>query len=255
MKFVTFNVRGAWYADEQNALIHRVGMIFKKIEDENPDIVCFQEMDGSIRDFFQNYFQNYIIIGTGREADYTGEMMAVMIKKSSMDILGFETFWLSETPYIPGSRFEGQSEYPRIITVVTLKEKSSNKPFMVYNVHLDIFDNAALMGVKKLLSRLSDDRKKFHMPFIMAGDFNSSPESETMRLCFKNTDPVMVDHTSKLKLTRHGFMNRGEMKKIDYIFTDEETAKSVSEPNVWDDKRDGIYLSDHFPISVTLELP
>jgi len=49
-------------------------------------------------------------------------------------------------------------------------------------------------------------------------------------------------------------MNRGEIKKIDYIFTDDKTAGTVSEPNVWDDNRDGVWLSDHFPISVTFDI-
>ena len=254
LKFTTFNIRGAWYADEQNALIHRIGMIFKKLDDENPDVVCFQEMTESIRDFFNAHFHGHTIIGTGREEGYTGEMMAIMINNATIEILGFDTFWLSDEPYTPGSRFDCQSEYPRICTVAFLKEKATGKVFRVYNVHLDIFEDAAYLGVQKVLARLSDDMKKSGMPFIMAGDFNVAPSSETIKLCYANTDPVMVDHTKKLTLTRHGFMNRGEMKKIDYIFTDENTAKTVSEPDVWDDKLDGIWLSDHFPISVTLSL-
>lgn len=254
MKFVTFNVRGAWYADEENALIHRVGMIFKKIEEEDPDVVCFQEVDESIKEFFQKFFGEYFIFGTGREADYTGEMMAVMIKKSAVELLGFETFWLSETPYAAGSRFDNQSEYPRVVTAAMLKEKATNKPFIVYNVHLDIWDGAALSGVKKVLARLSEDRKKYNMPFIMAGDFNSAPDSETMKLCFGCKNPVLCEHTGSVKLTRHGFMNPDEMKKIDYIFTDEKTAETVSDMKVWEDKKDGIFLSDHFPISVEFNL-
>lgn len=254
MKFVTFNIRGAWFADGQNALIHRIGMIFKKIDDENPDIVCFQEMTDDIRDFFTAHFHGYTIIGVGREKDYSGEMTSVMIKNSALDVLGFETFWLSDTPYVSGSRFPCQSEYPRVCTVATLKEKDSSVPFFVYNVHLDIEEEAALSGVKKVILRIAEDREKYGFPFVFAGDFNSDPLSETMRMCFENVSPVFVEHTEDISFTRHGFMNRGEIKKIDYIFTDDKTAGTVSEPNVWDDNRDGVWLSDHFPISVTFDI-
>lgn len=254
LKFTTFNIRGAWYADGQNALIHRIGMIFKKLDDEQPDVVCFQEMTESIRDFFNAHLCGYTIIGTGREVGYTGEMMAVMIKNSTVELLGFDTFWLSDEPYTPGSRFECQSEYPRICTAVLLKEKATQKAFRVYNVHLDIFEDAAYLGIQKVLSRLSEDVKKADLPFIMAGDFNVAPDSATIALCNENKAPILVEHTPGLEMTRHGFMNKYEMKKIDYIFTDENTAKTVSAPDVWKDERDGIWLSDHFPISVTLSL-
>lgn len=254
MKFVTFNIRGAWFADGQNALVHRIGSIFRKIDAEDPDIICFQETDESIRDFFESHFHGYSIIGTGREEDFSGEMTAIMFKKSSVELLGFDTFWLSDNPHVAGSKFSCQSEYPRVCTAALFKEKASGKPFFVYNLHLDIFDDAAFLGAKKVLERLAEDRKKYGFPFILAGDFNSSPDSKTMELFFKNENPKLVDHTGNINLTRHGFMNRGEMKKIDYIFTDGKTAKTVSSPDVWDECRDGIWLSDHFPISVTFEL-
>ena len=44
MKLVTFNIRLDWNRDGANNFCYRKDMILKKIGDEKPDIICFQEV-------------------------------------------------------------------------------------------------------------------------------------------------------------------------------------------------------------------
>ena len=44
LKIVTFNIRCQPYLDGINAFIHRAGYIFDKIQKENSDVICFQEV-------------------------------------------------------------------------------------------------------------------------------------------------------------------------------------------------------------------
>ena len=43
-KIVTFNIRNVWDKEGKNSFIHRVGMIYDKINKEKPDVIAFQEV-------------------------------------------------------------------------------------------------------------------------------------------------------------------------------------------------------------------
>ena len=252
-KIVSFNIRCPWVDDGINSLPHRLGAILNKIDEEAPDIICFQEVIEKTAVFFEKHLSDYTIIYNGRQKHYNGEGLLTAIRRETVEVMGFDAFWLSPTPYIPASRFEEQSVCPRVTQALFLRFKGEEQPFWVYNNHLDhISDKARILGIQQVLARVSDDQKRCAAPVFIMGDFNAKPESETIAYCDTYADFPLVNITANIGTTFHDFGKKEDGPQIDYIYTDANTAKSPYTITKWTDEQDGVYLSDHYPVCATL---
>ena len=259
LKIVSYNIRTLYShpIDGVNSFIHRAGMILEKISAEKPHVICLQEVSEGIRAFLDTYLPNYILVGHGRLADYSGEGLCTAFRKDCMELMELEHFWLSPTPYVPGSRYEVQSQYPRLCQLVTLRYKALATPIRFGNVHLDhISDEARVLGMDQILKTVAEiNKNKRTLPFMLMGDFNAYPESETILYCKRNG---LVDLSETSGSTFHGFgrSTKDEPaigRKIDYIFSDKETAEKKNLVTKWEDCQNGIYLSDHYPLCCEIE--
>ena len=98
---------------------------FEKISKEKPDVIAFQEMMPKHLDVLQKLLPEYEFYGQYRNADYTGEGLYTAIRKDSFQLISYETFWISPTPFVSGSRFEDQSDCPRICVVTTVRHRQN----------------------------------------------------------------------------------------------------------------------------------
>ena len=139
IKIVTFNFRNTWSAecDGINSGIHRLGPILEKIDAEKPDVIAFQEIREPALSMLKRTLNDYILVGRLRNADFTGEGLYTAIRKDTIELIGLDTFWIGPEPYVPESRFESQSECPRICVTTTVRHKMSGEVMRVYNIHLD----------------------------------------------------------------------------------------------------------------------
>lgn len=250
LKFVTFNIRGDFGVDGKNEFEYRKPLILEKILAQKPDVVGFQEVSDKQRTWLDSALEGYTVLGCGRGAHFDSESMSIAVRKQTMEVIALDTFWLSETPYKPGTRFAEQSENPRICTHMILLPRGSKKPLHLYNTHLDhISDKARLIGLSMVLQRIEQDGERRPYPIVLLGDFNAEPDS--MEMTEMERCPWLTDHTGAVPMTYHGFGLEAP-QKIDYIFTSEEFTEPVC--TVWDDVRDGVYLSDHYPLCVSLQL-
>lgn len=256
LKIVTFNLRGSWQGDGINAFVHRAGGILHKLDLEEPDVVCFQEVSEQINDFLRRHLPEYLILYRGRYEKMDGEGLAVAIRRSTVEVLSADCFWLSPAPYEPGSRFEEQSDCPRICQVLLMRCLDTGEVFWVYNNHLDhISDSARILGIRQVLERVWEDRQKFEFPVFVLGDFNAYPDSETIRYCNEYEKFPIVNLTQDCGCTCHEFGKLGEDGgQIDYIYADRATAAKKHEIEIWKDETDGIYLSDHYPVALSIAL-
>ncbi len=253
MKVVTFNLRVDIPLDEQHMFKNRKGLILDKIDTEKPDVIGFQEMLPHMRDFLIKHLSDYQIVGRSRSEDFTGEHMDVAFRKDKYDLVGLNCFWLSPTPEVPGSRYEQQSEYPRIVTALILREIKTNKLFRFINTHLDHeSDLARILGMKQIIKYIAEENAKFSMPYFMTGDFNARPDSETITFCKNNG---MFELTECITESTYHDFGRDERDdfKIDYIFCDPDTAKLPYSINMWKDCNFGMYLSDHYPLCCEID--
>lgn len=251
MKIVTYNIRCVYkQMDGINSFIHRIGPMFEKINEEKPDVIGFQEVLSSHLTVLEKLLgDEYQIVGQFRNADYSGEGVYTAIKKETCQLLGFETIWLSPTPYVAGSRFDNQSSCPRICLQTLVREKETGRRIRVYNLHLDHISEAAKVeGITAALSFMDDYSKRDGFPAIILGDFNATPDSKTVKICKEKGG--LIDATENVKVSFHHFGT--EELKIDYIFLSSELNKTAKPAKAWDETFNTIFLSDHYPVEVEL---
>lgn len=252
IKVVTFNARCVYFdkvgdGDGVRSFVFRAGYIYDKIHNELPDIILFQEFVKEHLDIMKKLFCEYEFIGHFRNEDFTGEGVYTAIKKDKIQVLGIDSYWLSPTPYVPGSRYQNQSECPRTCLTVKVRDIESGKIFRVLNTHLDhISDEARIWGVRQILKCACKDTEKDNIPFILGGDFNAEPDSKTIRYCNNFEKIKIFDITENIDVTFHGWGK--ERAKIDYIYVTEALKVKVQSVCIWDDKIYGMYLSDHYPV-------
>ena len=191
---------------------------------------------------------NYAFYGqyNGKKDELEGLFIAV--KKERLDLVGFETIWLSPTPYVCGSRFEGASPYPRICVMTYLREKGTDKEFRVYNTHLDHrSEEARNKGLDMILKFIDEQNGKLDLPVVLVGDFNAQKGSSTIQMCKR-----YIDATKNIEGSFHDFGRQPNYGKIDYMFVSPNLK--TTQAARWEDCHNGIYLSDHYPISIEIEL-
>lgn len=251
ISIVTFNIRCVYDKDGTNSFIHRAGLIFDKIKKEKPDIIAFQEILEPHLNFLEKMMPEYIFVGQHRGNTYNGEGLFTAIKKSSFALMGLKSFWLSPTPFIPGTRFETQSKLPRICVSTELRHIESGKVLRIFNLHLDhISDEARKQGMKCVFDIVEQFNNELEMPMVILGDFNALPESEVIKMC--NGYDTITEITPHIDVSFHDFGRNAQ--KIDYIYISNTLADSVTSVQAWEDECNGIFLSDHYPICANLEL-
>ena len=249
MKIVTYNIRCLYRSDGENSFVHRAGLILDTIREEQPDIICFQEATEANMGFLRRYLApDYTVLLNQREPGLTGEGLAVAFRQDRVSLYGLEVFWLSPTPTVIASKFPGQSQHSRICQNLLFKNEATGGLFRIYNLHLEELSE----DVRAQQMALALDRRDAEtLPTVVLGDLNSTPERQVLPLCKARG---MEDLTAHIPVTFHGFGKRDPGYHIDYILADPETAGKIRDVRIWDACVNGIYLSDHYPISFEFDL-
>ncbi len=248
-KIMSFNLRVPAEADGINHFDNRKQLVLATIEKEQPDLIGFQEAPDSTRAFLRaNLPSNYTLLGCGRKAGYRGESAPLAYRNDKFELIAFDTFWLSDTPSVPESRYENsdQSHCPRLTFHAVLHAEACEQPIHFYNTHLDHKGKEArTLGMRDIIRHI----KKQDGTFILTGDMNATPDEQ----CIKEilAEPCIIDATANIPSTFHAFGKREDEYKIDYIFTN---GKSINACAVDDPHENGIYISDHYPICAILDL-
>ena len=251
MKIVSFNIRGDFGVDGANNFDHRKPLILQRIRTSAPDIVGFQAVMPHMAAWLQESFPAYTVVGCGRGADLQGEQMTVMFRRDRFSLLEMQTFWLSPTPHVPGSRFAEQSHCPRTATALLLLENATGRAFRVVNTHLDHEGSLARqLGLQQVLTHIDHAALLPDVPVVLMGDFNAPPDSP--ELAVMADFPGYVHATANLGTTFHAFMADPDGPQIDYIFL--RDFQTVSKAEKWQDTNGPVCLSDHYPVCVDAQL-
>ena len=244
MKIVTFNLRCDRSQDGENSFVYRQPLIIRVIGREKPDVICFQEVEPHMSAWLKKSLSDYYVIGCGRGEKLDGEQMTVAFRKEDYQLLDMRTFWLSETPAVPGSRY-ASSSCPRTCTSAVLFEEATGRVFRVLNTHLDHRGKEAReRGLAQIL-RFAEQADIFpDAPMILVGDFNAEPDSEEMEILRKI--PGLEDVTRSIGVTFHGYGKAEPAEQIDYIVLKGDLR--CNNVYKWTDQENGVYLSDHYPV-------
>jgi len=254
LKVMTFNLRVEASIDGINHLDNRKGRILETVNNEKPDLIGFQEARDATRAWLRDTLTDYVVVGCGRLKDYRGESAPLAFRKDKFEMVSMDSFWLSSTPKIPESRYEGsdQSSCPRIATAAVLKPLESDMLLLFVNTHTDHQGaTSRVLASAQLLEYMSQK----NMSCVLTGDFNALPDSAEIKMLGSNKSFPLTDATVNIESTFHAFgklrddAEKSEDKpvKIDYIFTNLPT--DINESYAVEDKHEGgIYISDHYPV-------
>lgn len=255
MKIVTFNLRSNLVKDGINNFRHRIGFIYEKLKEEMPEIIAFQEMGVMHLDMLTKLFPEYTFVGNSRKPGIPGEGLHTAYRKDAFDMLSTEIFWLGPNPCDPATRFEGQSVHPRMCVQTLLRHNKSGDYFRIYNVHTDHNSEAvACRGLQCVLDQVAENKAALPAYTVILGDMNAEPKDGICQLAKDFTAVPLFEATEEITVTFHDYGRRQPPVKIDYIFISETLKPAVASVKTWDDQQHGIYLSDHYPVVLELNM-
>ena len=230
---------------------YRANLVVDTIEKAQPGIIGFQEVNSwqygylcetmPVYDSIITYRDNIPVYSEGCPVFYRTDLYTLVDKGS---------FWLSETPEVMSKDWD--SACYRICSYAILKDNSTEKEFVVFNTHLDhVSDEARINGIQVVLDKIKDFGS---IPAILMGDLNAEEDSETYKSATVNFDDVkyQTDNTMT-SCTYHCWGTQLDRNCIDYIMISKGDFE-VDSYKVITDTYDGVYTSDHFPLTSTLTL-
>lgn len=222
------------------------------------DIFSTQELHMPQVLLFENELNDYGWFGVGRDnGKNLGETSVIFYRLDRFEVLEQNSFWLSETPDVPGSKSWNTSD-TRIVTWGKFLIKTSNEIFYVFNTHYDHISSLAREESSKLL-RLKMREIAGLSPIIITGDLNCSFGSTPYNLLIEdNPEDLKISDSEKISLTEpfgptgsyNNFSNDNPTNKIDFIFVN-QFLKTLT-CGIINEKPDGEFISDHFPVFTEL---
>jgi endonuclease/exonuclease/phosphatase family metal-dependent hydrolase len=260
IKVMTLNIRYDNPGDTINAWAVRSSQICNFILAEKPDIIGMQEVLRSQSAVLDSTLTAYSSIGVGSaDGVKEGEMNPVFYRKDKYDIVRNLTFWLSDTPEVPGS-LGWDASLPRIVTWMELVDKISHDHFFFFNTHFaNDSDSARIMSSKMLLSTVEKIAEGY--PFIITGDFNMSPTSAGYKILtgpaesiplLKDSYSISEKQPSGPSFTYNGFSDKTGTDRVDYIFV--RNGMIVLDHKTVVKKVKNVFISDHWPVEATIQL-
>ena len=256
IRVATFNIRRPGDTPPNNWR-NRVPRIRALLKRHQVDLVGMQEATlQQIQAIIYN--TGWAYIGQGRsDGQKQGEHCCILYRKERFECLESRTFWLSETPEVPGSH-SWKAIYPRICTWGRFRDRRTGIIFVHINTHFDHSSPSAREnGAKLIISKLPDIRRG--QPAILTGDFNARPDSPSIKL-LKNILWNTARHSQTPPQgptgTFHGFKPTPEklaLPPIDFIFISRKIE--VLAHQTIDDSLNDLFPSDHFPVLAVLRLP
>lgn len=252
LEVMTYNIRTGTGRDGLDAWPLRKHRTLKVMQKYNPDLIGLQEAHSFQIADIQTSIPGYAIVGSGRNDGRAGnEFSAIMFKTTRLQLLRSDTFWMSDTPDIPGSTHWGNNNI-RICTWAYFHDLKNGKFFYIFNTHLDhISQPSREKSADLILQRIKEIQPQD--PVIITGDLNA-PEQNPVITTILNAgyrDSFRVLHPDEKNIgTTNAFRETREPIKIDYIFIDK--AWEVKTAKIADDKYDNRWPSDHLPVTATL---
>ncbi len=251
VKTMTYNLRYDTPNDGINQWSNRITKVNALLAKYDPDLIGVQEaLKHQIDDVIKGLPQ-YVSVGVGRDdGKEKGEYSAILYKKDRFEIVSQKTFWLSESPDVPGSK-SWDAAITRIVTVIKFKDKKLGKEFYHLNTHFDHIGKEARKNSVLLLHKflVTEVLSKSHVPVLISGDFNSEPTEEPYQLMIAKNELTVFDSkpASSTTGTFCGFeVGAITCRVIDYIFHSGDWK--VEKYLVIQDNDGKNYPSDHLPV-------
>ena len=251
ISILDLNIRYINDTDGINIWNNRKNRLVELLLNTKADIFFFQEITHPQSDFIDKHLGSiYEFVGEYRDSTETSEKCSICVNKLKYTINHSGQFWLSSTPYIPGSNDFGNF-FPRICSWASLKQIDGIS-LLFMNVHLDHANKKAhLPCVKVLIEEEEKIETKFDdIQFVLiAGCFYCEENDEEIAYIKDQGYTEVI-----FENTYHGFSGVAN-NHWDYIFWKEKNGNNIKFKEAHVLKTEGIidknqrhYISDHFPV-------
>jgi endonuclease/exonuclease/phosphatase family metal-dependent hydrolase len=197
---MTFNIRFDNPKDAPNDWPNRVDKVTSQILFHEADIIGFQEALYHQIEDMKTRMPGYASVGVGRDdGKQGGEFSNILYNIKRLELQQTETFWLSLTPTIPGSK-DWDAAITRIVTWARFKDKVSRKVFYHFNTHFDHVGKVARRESAHMLLRAVDSIAA-KVPAVITGDFNAHPDDEPIMVIANPNNPFHLLDAKALSVT------------------------------------------------------
>ena len=269
LRVMSFNIRTATARDYRHAWDLRKHLVIERIRAFDPDLLGLQEcQDGEQAAFMKEQLPDYEFLAVHRGKDTrTGrEMAPLLFRKEAFDLIEGGHFWLSKTPQRHGSKLLG-AVFPRTVTWARLRPKRSPAPELTFfNTHFDyipfILPAAAQILREQIVEITAGE------PAVVTGDFNTPAGGSAYRILTEpyanaggdsaasaSSAPYVLSgaegETAAFRsgtIHKFGLINRPLI--IDWILASNHFEMIETAVDDYDDN--GLYPSDHFPVTAVL---
>ena len=256
MRVLSFNIRFDNPNDGPDAWPHRKDFVTDLIRFHKIDLVGTQEGLVHQLEEMEEMMPSFSWVGVGRDdGERGGEFSAIFYDTTRFALIEDDTFWLSDTPDVPGS-IGWDAAITRVATWARFTDLENNRRFFVINTHFDHVGQEARVNSAKLMiekvTELADGG-----PVIVMGDLNVTDQNEAYTIfADPNSRESALELFDGFYHSKHGhygptstwnaFREIYPDRRIDFIFTDRHFA--FLEHGVLADIRDGHFPSDHLPV-------
>lgn len=258
LNVMTFNIRYDTPRDSANAWPNRKDKAAGQVLFHEVQILGVQEALHHQMTDLKERLKNFSYVGVGRsDGKQGGEYSAIFFDSTRLQVLQSNTFWLSTTPEVAGSK-GWDADFPRIVTWARFRDRRTKKQFYVFNTHFDhIGKIARAESARLLLRKVNEIGGK--MPCIVMGDFNATPAQEPIQIIANESDALHLTDSKAVSKTPHygptGTFNAFKSKEqsdepIDHIFIKNgpTVLKHATLSQTWG----GLFSSDHFPVFASI---
>lgn len=258
---MSFNLRFNNPGDGVNAWPNRKVWVAKLIRFHDADVIGVQEaLSGMLADL-DTLLPEYSRVGVGRtDGKNAGEFSAILYKRSRVEMLDNQTFWLSTNPSAVGVK-AWDAALERIATWGNFRDRTTGCRYVHLNTHFDHVgeqarrESAAL--IRRQLATFAGTQ-----PVIVTGDLNADPTSSAYATLTSGTVDggiaPLIDAFTVSKEGHYGptgsFNSFKEIggNRIDYVMV--SSGVEVLKHGILSDRWDQRFPSDHLPVLASLNL-
>jgi len=260
VRVMSYNVRYGSADDGPDRWSERRHRVIGTISRLSPVVLGLQEVEAFQLAELLDGLPGYASAGVfRRDGRLSGEASPVLFDRGRYSLIEAETFWLSDTPELPGSNTWGASNI-RICTRVVLLDLRTGHELDVFNTHFDHrSQHARLKGAELIRARLPEPHSG--RTVVVMGDLNANEENPAVRLLLDPGGPLPLRnayravHPDALGGTFNGFDpgSEGGRAMIDYVLVG--PGARVLDAGIDRARIDARHPSDHFPVWADLALP
>lgn len=253
LRVMSFNLRLDAESDGDDAWPNRREAAARTMD--GADLVGVQEALPSMLEWLDGRLPGYARIGVGRNADGGGEASAIYYRTDRLELRDDGTFWLSETPDVPGSQ-SWDAALPRIATWGRFLDRQTGREVVHVNTHFDhVGETARRESARLLVERLPE--LAGGAPAVLTGDLNATPDTEVYTTFVDGGGLedawTAAPATSGPAGTWNAFGAYDGERRIDYVFTlgparalEARTLDAtIGQVTGTDSRRE---VSDHYPV-------